>query len=207
MKNPDEKPDPNGISYWVNNLSDERVADLFRAIKERAEQMGTDDPGLCRAMAMSVAASDLIDVFAFCVPDDELEHEIGILVHHLRSGHPMLKERWDRKLGKAPAEPRAEFALEMTCPFCGAIHAVAGIADGERRRPEDGDASLCIQCGELSVFAFDQEGNLRKPSIEELNDMAGDLSIQRMKKAWARARDLERPGPPNPKTPWKGPVQ
>jgi hypothetical protein len=208
MKNPFESIINDAQSTWTAKFSDARVVDLFRQLRVWAE-VHNADPGKCRAMAMTVAVSDLIDIMAFCVRPEDLETEIATIVEHIRMGHPLLKQKWEEQLG-AKAEPKPawpEFELKMTCPFCGAGHEVAGIAEADGQHPKDGDASMCIKCGEVGIFAFDQEGNLRQPTIQELNDIADDPGIAKMKKAWKATMELEQVGTPNPKTPWKGPVQ
>ena len=53
-----------------------------------------------------------------------------------------------------------------TCPGCGVEHdALAIINTDEPGQPEPGDVSLCIHCGEPSVF--DDNLNLREPTKAE----------------------------------------
>jgi len=200
MTNPYENLRHHPQSAWISRMSDDRVEELFRALKAWQEEHPGADGGTLRAMAMACAVSDLVDVMAFCFPPERLEEQIGIVVEHIRIGHPELSKKWAERMGRVGKH--AEFPMSMVCPNCGAQHDVAGTINSDDR-PSDGDVSLCVQCGEPAIFDFSLPGNMRKPTIEELEHIAADPDIERMKRAWRNAKALEEPSIPNPNTPWK----
>lgn len=54
-----------------------------------------------------------------------------------------------------------------TCPSCGSKHdACSAIGYDEPQVPDPGNISLCIDCGDLSVF--DDNLELRLPTVEEM---------------------------------------
>lgn len=71
-------------------------------------------------------------------------------------------------LGEGQEMPEAE------CQNCGSVHDMAS-AVNEDAVPKPGDASICILCGHLSVFADDF--SLRDPTNEEIKKYAGDSRI------------------------------
>lgn len=52
------------------------------------------------------------------------------------------------------------FVRENTCPTCGYVTDMAGMADGSPTMPEGGDISICIKCGE--ILQFDRNMKLHK---------------------------------------------
>lgn len=70
-----------------------------------------------------------------------------------------------------------------TCRKCGRRNDCASGTDGAR--PTPGDVSICIQCGEVSLFtdAFD----LREPTPEEADEIARDPVVTRFRMAIASA--------------------
>lgn len=75
-------------------------------------------------------------------------------------------------------EPRQ--TKENHCPYCN--HLLDGISqvNGENL-PEPGDASICIQCGNVSVF--DDDLSLRKPLPEEESAIQEDPTIREAQRA------------------------
>lgn len=62
------------------------------------------------------------------------------------------------------------------CPYCNALTDCA-TDPFDDSRPSPGDASVCIKCSEVAVFADDL--SLRKPTEEEAMDFSSDLRIAR----------------------------
>lgn len=58
---------------------------------------------------------------------------------------------------------------------------------GTPARPKDGDVSMCITCGEFSVYDQTALGNLRKPTEEEAQEFAADERLQMIHQVWASA--------------------
>jgi hypothetical protein len=53
------------------------------------------------------------------------------------------------------------------CPHCFVAHeAATGVGDAHGKRPDDGAISICIQCGEPSIF-YEGGTKLRKPDSAE----------------------------------------
>jgi hypothetical protein len=69
-----------------------------------------------------------------------------------------------------------------TCPWCGKKHdRVSGVVEKgsitpetKEPVPEDGDATMCIGCGMLSIFEGTAKGNLRFPSKQEWVELEGE---------------------------------
>jgi ribosomal protein S27AE len=79
--------------------------------------------------------------------------------------------------------------FKTTCPFCGAAHELASSVVGpgeEPALPGDGHVTLCVRCGEWSVYASDAPGGLRKPNDEEYSLLADDPRVRAIRKAWAQ---------------------
>jgi hypothetical protein len=195
------KLNPDDASKWMAELSDNRVADLFRAIQAYSDAHPEVDGNQLRHLALSIAMSDLIDVFAFCVPPKMHDRNLKTLIDGINEGVPVARKAWEAKLGRSPTIKR-EFQIDLTCPFCGAQHVMAGDVEPGGREPADGDATLCIKCGEIAVFAKAAPGGARKPTIEELEAFGQDDNIQGLRRAWKKTMELEAAGPPNPSTPW-----
>lgn len=68
------------------------------------------------------------------------------------------------------------------CPWCFVHHEMATGIDAEI--PTEGDRTLCIRCGEISVFDRKAWGGLRKPSAAECEEMAHDPRIFDVRRAW-----------------------
>lgn len=74
------------------------------------------------------------------------------------------------------------------CPFCGAEHDVASDINNEGKTPTPGDFSLCIGCGEWSVFDPFWKGNLRKPKFDEYQEIITDKDAVAARWAWLAAK-------------------
>ena len=60
-----------------------------------------------------------------------------------------------------------------TCPHCGEVQDSAKSATG-KRKPSEGNLSLCAYCGSLALFGSDL--SLRKPTKEETKEIMGGPS-------------------------------
>lgn len=84
-----------------------------------------------------------------------------------------------------------ECPREEMCPYCGASkinlphtrHKPVGPDSADK--PSRGDASLCAQCGETSVFDLDVAGNLilRKPNRTESKALARSRTVRQASKS------------------------
>lgn len=85
--------------------------------------------------------------------------------------------------------------LTLVCPFCGAIHQVATNLTGDTG-PENGDITMCIECGEWAFFSSLATGGLRKPISNEYVDIAASEKLQEAHRGWIQMkaeRDANRP--------------
>lgn len=73
--------------------------------------------------------------------------------------------------------------LTIVCPFCGAIHQVATNLTSNRG-PENGDITMCIECGEWTFFSSIATGGLRKPTSDEYVDIAASTQLQAARRGW-----------------------
>lgn len=73
----------------------------------------------------------------------------------------------------------------IRCAYCG--HRLDAISppDGDAAPPGDGDATLCINCGEWLIIEGDK---LRKPTDDELMDLGMDDRARRVRRAWVMTR-------------------
>jgi hypothetical protein len=66
----------------------------------------------------------------------------------------------------------------LQCTFCGHVHDATTFLpqQGQEHPPVDGDYSLCIECGEPSIFQIGSLGGvtLRRPNAHELAEFAVD---------------------------------
>jgi hypothetical protein len=75
--------------------------------------------------------------------------------------------------------------IVATCPWCGHSHELATSIHGDAV-PEPGDITLCMSCGEWSIFS-DSAGTLRKPTDAEFSEIGTDKNMQAMRRAWVKA--------------------
>jgi len=77
-----------------------------------------------------------------------------------------------------------EFESATKCPFCGANHDRAtGVSDANA--PNDGDITLCVNCGEWAFFEGATAGGLRKPTDAEYELIAGEPLLRKTREVWA----------------------
>jgi len=78
--------------------------------------------------------------------------------------------------------------LLTICAFCGHEHDLASAVTepGVRQepRPCDGDATMCIRCGQINIVDQREAGGLRQPSQEEATVLAKDQMVQHLVQAW-----------------------
>lgn len=78
--------------------------------------------------------------------------------------------------------------MNLTCPYCEKLHECHSGADGNPYTPRDGDASLCIDCGCISVFDA-AECCLRLPTEAEQHKFDNDIEHALAREAW---REMKR---------------
>ncbi|MFG7180700.1 hypothetical protein ACGYQ5_14325 [Burkholderia pseudomallei] len=74
--------------------------------------------------------------------------------------------------------------MNLTCPHCGAPHDRHSEPLQPSKTPVDGDWSICIDCGEVSVFVIGEHWSLRAPTIDEANEIASDPGVLSYRLAW-----------------------
>lgn len=77
--------------------------------------------------------------------------------------------------------------IEPVCPHCRALMCHAANRDGAYS-PKRGDALMCFQCGEVSVFDPGIEGHLRLPTEQEARLISKNPDFMRARDAWNKAR-------------------
>ena len=89
-----------------------------------------------------------------------------------------------------------EHKLKTRCPWCGYQADRASNADQkEKDKPNDGDPSICIDCGEWGIFDHEAKNGLRKPTGQEFMEISMDETCRKLRWAWveidnARRKDL-----------------
>ena len=79
--------------------------------------------------------------------------------------------------------------MELTCPFCGTIHdAVTPVPTNERYYPDDGDVSLCWQCGKPAIIDHRIDGGTRRPTPTEQYRLDAEDELQKAIAAWEKFR-------------------
>jgi hypothetical protein len=63
-----------------------------------------------------------------------------------------------------------------TCPVCRAVVDGATAVDGSDAQPAAGDITVCVYCARVLVFT---EDGLRQPTMDELEDLAGNEELVR----------------------------
>jgi hypothetical protein len=85
----------------------------------------------------------------------------------------------------------AQYDYRFACPFCGyQMDATTGLGDGEPDdQPKGGDVSLCLACGEPTLFVVVAGRlTLRVLTPSELDKVIHDPLIARTLSAWRHAR-------------------
>lgn len=72
----------------------------------------------------------------------------------------------------------------LQCPHCKTMNDTAsGVLDAEGEQPTDGDALLCLSCGEWQIF---EGGGVRPPTTEEYVDIGSSCQAAIARAAWVR---------------------
>lgn len=74
----------------------------------------------------------------------------------------------------------------LSCPHCGAVHECHSDPLNKDAVPKDGDISVCIDCGEFSIFDL-RERCLRLPTDEEMHDLDTNIDVALFRAAWREA--------------------
>jgi hypothetical protein len=81
--------------------------------------------------------------------------------------------------------PSVQLRGKPQCLGCGELlDGATGVSN--RNRPKPGSISICIYCGHIAVFADDL--SLRKPTGEEMREIAGNPTILAIQRARARIK-------------------
>jgi hypothetical protein len=62
----------------------------------------------------------------------------------------------------------------MNCRACHHALGEHAIADGTTRDPQDGDLSVCLYCGALSIF---RGGSVMTPTYQEMDELTREQSV------------------------------
>jgi hypothetical protein len=76
--------------------------------------------------------------------------------------------------------------FHTVCPFCAAQCDAASEVMDTDDAPTDGDISLCLYCGQFSMFKRDAPGGLRVPTRREAREITRDADLQRLHAAWRK---------------------
>jgi len=87
-----------------------------------------------------------------------------------------------------PPSDDSEIDMDTVCPFCGQRHDAATSARNLPDYPEDGDATMCFNCGTFCIFDQDSDGGLRKPTPVEQRSFDSDDFVQELITAWKATR-------------------
>jgi len=85
-----------------------------------------------------------------------------------------------------------DFDLPSVCPICLAHHEATANTQGQDMAT-DGDVTVCIVCGGISVYDFALPGKLRFPTDEELEVIKADPRLSMIQ--WAMGVVKTRLGP------------
>jgi hypothetical protein len=88
--------------------------------------------------------------------------------------------------------PLTTFQHKTRCWSCGHENDTVSsvVQDKEMDKPENGNISFCIYCGEFSIFDDTYPDNLRKPSPTENWEIKTDKELERLKVSWYLATKL-----------------
>ena len=77
----------------------------------------------------------------------------------------------------------------IQCPACGAdLTAAYPVDDDTDEGPQDGDASLCVDCRALLVYSGSPVVSLRYPTPEEERDAAVTAQWTQIRTFWSQIR-------------------
>jgi len=67
------------------------------------------------------------------------------------------------------------------CPFCGHVCNAASTLDGDTAPPEEGDASVCLECGSLVIYGPGLR--LRRPTRRQTRELCAYPEVAAVLKA------------------------
>jgi len=74
--------------------------------------------------------------------------------------------------------------MATICPFCDQHHECVTAARSDIDFPEDGDVTMCFNCGRWCIFDRDAHGGLRKPTKKEQRGFERDADLVKLVDAW-----------------------
>lgn len=78
--------------------------------------------------------------------------------------------------------------LRLLCPACGYRTDRTAAVGPRPAVPKAGDATICLRCGQLLLFALDFIGlRLQLPTTTQMRDLRADPQIVQLEQAWAAA--------------------
>lgn len=82
--------------------------------------------------------------------------------------------------------PDSSHIARTTCPYCGYVctHATPAM-EAETPPPRAGDISICLECGQFSLFEAEPL-RLRLPEPEEVAEIEEDRDCRAAREAWLR---------------------
>jgi len=83
------------------------------------------------------------------------------------------------------------FTIDSRCPFCRKAND-RQMNTQSKRRPEDGDWSLCFSCGEWAVYQLDGHDNVRKPTWPEYQLIAASPELRKAREVWVYVKQQQR---------------
>lgn len=95
----------------------------------------------------------------------------------------------------------ATYEHDTTCPFCSKRNELS-LNTQNNRMPEAGDVSLCIGCGEWSIFDPTMASGLRKPNTSEYANIANSSHARLARETWLKVKEArEKRSAPPPEQP------
>jgi hypothetical protein len=81
---------------------------------------------------------------------------------------------------------------DTICPHCSYKHDSVSLMDEKFAMPNDGDVTICIECGHLSIFELLAKGGLREPTLKEYKVLMKDRRVVDMMAAWIATNQMRR---------------
>jgi len=87
--------------------------------------------------------------------------------------------------------PLKTFKHKTRCWGCGHENdTVSSVVEDKQERPENGNISFCIYCGEFSIFDDTYPDGMRKPNPQENWEIKTDKELERLWTSWYLATRL-----------------
>jgi len=74
--------------------------------------------------------------------------------------------------------------MNTICPWCGYHHNAVSAVRTDIDIPDDGDTTLCFNCGSWCIFDSSLDGGLRKPTLAERDSINHDDDLVKLGNAW-----------------------